>query len=260
VKALPHKKSDSESNQKAKSPEPRWRVSEVLTTGLGFGHSLLSHLDSKTRLGLSIMLAMTVFLLLPDSMHLDIHILIGWISGVLCFLTLVVLMMCSATPQKTRYRAQRKEAQHLAVFLLVVITACTSIFAIGLMQLMQDNKKDIPASSLELEVALSLVAILCSWFLTHTMFALHYATCYYRRDFLNEETGYAGGLDFPGDELPDYWDFMYFSFTLGMTAQTSDVSIPSLFMRRLSLGHGMIAFFFYMVILGSSVNVASGLL
>jgi uncharacterized membrane protein len=257
VKASQHKKSDSEPKQNTNYY--KHTKSGVMAGGLAFGHSLLSHLDSKTRLGLSMMLAMTVFIVQPDSMHLDNRILTSWISGVLSFFTLVVLMMCSATPQKTRYRAQRQEAQHLAIFLLVVIAACTSIFAIGLMQA-TSNSKNIPESTLALEVTLSLVAIICSWFLTHTMFALHYATCYYRRDLLNEETGYAGGLDFPGDELPDYWDFMYFSFTLGMTAQTSDVSIPSLFMRRLALGHGAIAFFFYMVILASSVNVASGLL
>ncbi len=257
MKASQHKKSDSESKQNTNFHKPT--ESGLLATGLLFGHSLLSHLDSKTRLGLSIMLAMTVFIVLPDSMHLDNRILIGWISGVLCFLNLVALMMCNATPQKTRYRTQRQEAQHLAVFLLVVIAACTSIFAIGLMQA-TSRSKNIPVSTLGLEVTLSLVAVVCSWFLAHTMFALHYATCYYRRDLLNQETGYAGGLDFPGDDLPDYWDFMYFSFTLGMTAQTSDVSLPSLFMRRLALGHGLIAFFFYMVILASSVNVASGLL
>jgi uncharacterized membrane protein len=122
------------------------------------------------------------------------------------------------------------------------------------------SNKGLPPSTLALEVTLSLVAIVCSWFLTHTMFALHYTTCYYHPDILNQETGYSGGLDFPGEELPDYWDFMYFSFTLGMTAQTSDVSIPSLSMRRLALGHGMISFLFYVVILASGVNVASGML
>jgi uncharacterized membrane protein len=254
-----YKKSNPKFNQNVKSPKSLGSFSGLLNSSLSLGNSLLRHLDSKTRLGLSLMLAMTSFLLLPDSMHLDNRILIGWITGVLCFLILVTLMMCSATPQKTRYRAQRQEAQHLSVFLLVVITACTSIFAIGLMQA-TSNDKAIPASTLALEVTLSLIAIVCSWFLTHTMFALHYATCYYHSDSLNQDTGYSGGLDFPGEDLPDYWDFMYFSFTLGMTAQTSDVSIPSLFMRRLALGHGMIAFLFYVVILASSVNVSSGLL
>lgn len=222
-------------------------------------HSLLSHLDSKTRLGLCLMFGMAVFLIMPDSLHLDIHILAGWISGVLLFFLLIVLMISSANGQKTRYRAQRREAQHLAVFLLVVVTACTSIFAIGLMQANNASSKELSPTALAFEVALSLVAVVCSWFLTHTMFALHYATCYYRED-ADEPSGYAGGLDFPGEELPNYWDFMYFSFTIGMTAQTSDVSLPSFFLRRLSIAHGVVSFFFYMVIIASSVNVASGLM
>jgi uncharacterized membrane protein len=218
---------------------------------------LLSHLDSKTRLGCSIMVAMLVFLLLPNTTHLDLRILTSWISGAICFLGLVVMMMCHATPQKTRYRAQQQEAQHLAVFLVVVVTACTSIFAIGLMQANNQDTVTLPSN---LEAALSFLAVVCSWFLTHTMFALHYATCYYRPDFSNSETGYTGGLGFPGDSEPDYWDFMYYAFTLGMTAQTSDVSVPSGFLRQLTIGHGIVSFFFYMVILASSVNIASSLI
>lgn len=138
--------------------------------------SLLKNLDSRSRLGVSIMVGMAAFIVMPDFMHLDIQILAAWISGVLCFLMLFVLMANSATPQKTYYLAQGKEAQHSVTFILVMITACTSIFAIGLMQ---TNNQDIPTSALVAEVSLSLIAVLCSWFLTHTVFALHYATCYY---------------------------------------------------------------------------------
>lgn len=233
------------------------RPLQGLTASLGLLQHLLSHLDAKTRLGCSIMVAMLIFVLLPNTMHLDLRILTSWISGVVCFLSLVVMMMCQATPQKTRYRAQRQEAQHLAIFLLVVVTACTSIFAIGLMQA---NNKGAATPQSDLEIALSFLAVVCSWFLTHTLFALHYATCYYRPDFSNPEMGYAGGLDFPGEDEPDYWDFMYYAFTLGMTAQTSDVSVPSCFLRQLTIGHGIVSFFFYMVILASSVNIASSLI
>lgn len=224
---------------------------------LNFLPSLLKNLDLRPRIGLSIMLGMLVFQILPSSMPLDIRILTGWTSGIIFFLTLVYLMMSSATPKTTCYRAQRQEAQPSAVSALVVITACTSIFAIGLMQA---NNKNMPESELAIEVGLSLLAVLCSWFLTHTSFALHYATCYYRRDRLSVDREYAGGLDFPGEGSPDYWDFMYFAFTLGMTAQTSDISITSIPIRHIVLGHGLVSFFFYMVILGSSVNVASGLI
>lgn len=257
MKATQHKTSDHEPHQNTKSPL-RSKI-KVLMSGLLFGHSLLSHLDSKTRLGLTIMLAMTVFLRLPNTIHLANRILTAWILGVFCFLALVVLMMCSATHQKTRYRAQRQEAQHLGVFLLVVITTCTSIFAIGLMEAINDSK-NIPESTLALQIALSLVAVICSWFLTHTIFALHYATCYYHADFLNEETGYVGGLSFPGYELPDYWDFMYFTFTLGMTSQTSDTAIVTSAMRRLALGHTVMSFFFYSVIFTLGISIISGLM
>lgn len=258
MKTAPHQSTKSQSSRQNLPGRLHQAFQQALKSTLELGSSLLSHLDSKTRLVLSIMTGMGVFLLLPDSVHLDLHILIAWISGVLCFLTLVVLMMCSATPQKTRYRSLRQEAQHLAVFLLVVMTACTSIFAIGLIQA-NANTKDMPPILVTIEVALSLVAVVCSWFLTHTAFALHYATCYYRPDY-TEELGYVGGLDFPGEEMPDYWDFMYFSFTIGMTAQTSDVSIPSLSLRKVAIAHGIVSFFFYVVILASSVNIAVGLM
>jgi uncharacterized membrane protein len=218
--------------------------------------SLLRHLDAKTRLGVSIMLAMSSFLLLPSRLQLDFRILVSWIAGVGVFLSLVVLMMNHATPQKTCYRVQRQEAHHLAIFLLVVITACTSIFAIALIQA---NNKDLPPTALTLEVCLALLAVICSWFLTHTMFALHYATCYYSQGWLHPENGEAE-IGFPGESAPDYWDFMYFSFTLGMTAQTSDIAVASTRMRSLTIGHGVVAFLFYMVILASGVNVASGLI
>lgn len=225
--------------------------------GLDFLFSLLRNLDSRPRLGLSIILGMLVFLILPSSTSLNTRILTGWTLGILFFLTLVYFMINSATHKTTCYRAQRQEAQPSAVFLLVVFTACTSIFAIGLMQA---NNKNISESAIAIEVGLSLFAIICSWFLTHTTFALHYATCYYRKDDLSKDRGYIGGLDFPNDEPPSYWDFLYFAFTLGMTAQTSDIVITSVSMRRLVLVHGIVSFFFYMVILGSSINIAAGLI
>lgn len=241
---------------KITNPLP-YKVRSTGSAGLDFLLSLLKNLDSRPRLGLSVMVAMIVFLILPSSMHLENRILTAWTSGILFFLTLVYSMMSSVSPQKTRYRAQRQEAQHSAVFLLVVITACTSIFAIWLMQA---NNKNMPAPALALEVGLSIVAIFCSWFLTHTTFALHYATFYYCGEERNQDKENAGGLDFPGEESPDYWDFMYFAFTIGMTAQTSDVAIISVPMRRLATGHAIVSFLFYMVILASTVNIASGLM
>jgi len=104
-------------------------------------------------------------------------------------------------------------------------------------------------------IALACLTILCSWFVVHTAFALHYA-----HEFYNESRpdGHAE-LQFPGTSDPDYIDFMYFSFVIGTTAQTSDVNISSRVMRRLALVHGVISFFFNTTLLALFVNVAAGL-
>ena len=87
----------------------------------------------------------------------------------------------------------------------------------------------------------------------HTIFALHYAHEYYgeRRD------GVVGGLNFPGDQSPDYWDFFYFSVVIGMTSQVSDVAITSPTIRRVATMHGVLSFFFNVTVLALSVNMVS---
>lgn len=219
-------------------------------------HAVIN-LDSRRRIGLAVMFSMAIFLALPDAMHLYTRILAAWIAGVFCFLSTVFWMMVSSDAQRTYYRAQRQEAQHWLIFLLVVCMALVSIGAIALM--LVDNK-DLPAPVLTVQLALSIVSILSSWFLTHTMFALHYTACYYRVDHSNPELKYAGGIELPGGEQPDFLDFLYFSFTIGMTSQTSDISITTPPMRRLSLGHGIVSFFFYSVIIALSVGIVGGLL
>jgi uncharacterized membrane protein len=96
--------------------------------------------------------------------------------------------------------------------------------------------------------------ILCSWFFVHTIYAIHYAHEYYA------DEGRRLGLQFPDEDKPDYWDFLYFSFTMGAAAQTSDVIIVSKRMRRLALAHTILAFLFNTTILALAVNVGAGLL
>ena len=102
---------------------------------------------------------------------------------------------------------------------------------------------------------LAAVTILLSWAFTHTIFALHYAHEYY-----DENAGKGGGLKFPGDEPPDYWDFMYFSFVVGMTFQVSDVQVEDHKLRREVLAHGVLAFFFNVAIVALTINIVVGLI
>ena len=101
------------------------------------------------------------------------------------------------------------------------------------------------------QLVLAITTIVLSWAFIHTMFALHYA-----HEFYDDEGG--GGLTFPGpDEEPDYWDFMYFSFVIGMTSQVSDVGITSKPIRRTVAAHGVVSFVFNVALLALTVNIAA---
>jgi uncharacterized membrane protein len=89
----------------------------------------------------------------------------------------------------------------------------------------------------------------------HLIFALHYAHEFYGGGLDDQ----IGGLIFPGDEDPDYWDFVYYSFVVAMTAQVSDVQITSKAIRRLTTAHGAVSFFFNVTVLALTVNIVSGL-
>jgi len=100
---------------------------------------------------------------------------------------------------------------------------------------------------------LAAASLVLAWCFLNTMFGLHYAHEYYRASKDNKTA-----LAFPGTDEPDYWDFMYFAFVLGMTFQVSDVQIQRQSVRRVALAHGIIAFFFDVFLLALSVNVVAG--
>lgn len=111
-----------------------------------------------------------------------------------------------------------------------------------------------------LHVGLTFLALGFSWLLIHVRFAFHYAHCYYNAARLQHSSQTDGGLDFPGEREPDYLDFAYFSFVIGMTSQVSDVVVTSRAMRRLILMHGLLSFGFNVVVVALSVNIFASLL
>lgn len=106
-----------------------------------------------------------------------------------------------------------------------------------------------------LEISVSVVSVLLGWFTVHTMAALHYAHEYYVDADVGTSKSVVGGLDFPGDEPPDGWAFLYFSYVIGMTAQVADVAVTSGAMRRRVTLHGVFSFLFNTVIVAATVNV-----
>jgi len=143
----------------------------------------------------------------------------------------------------------------LPAWIILVITIGAAVAAVVSLFLVLQSK---PAESLEL--ALSLTTVALGWFTIHTMTALHYAHLYWRPDDdPKTKDGRRQGLEFPGGTEPGIYDFLYFAFVIGMTAQTSDVQITSTTMRKFNLIHGIVSFFFNTVLVAAAVNVVISL-
>lgn len=140
------------------------------------------------------------------------------------------------------------------IFAIVSIAICFSVF--GALILMLESSQ--PRHDKILHTIISLSPVLLSWLLLHTMFTIRYAHLYHDHNLLG--TGISvGGIDFPSDDDPDYVDFAYFSFVIGMTFQVSDVTISSRAIRRFVLMHSLISFVFNTIIVALTINTLAGL-
>lgn len=214
--------------------------------------------DSRHILIFSICLAVVVLALLPHWLRLPTRILVAWNSGTDLFLGMSWWRMIQATPTKMRRYAQRNYEGRTAIFILIIAAACASLLAIGFML---SNKKGLSNSVLTIHLILSGMTIISSWLLVHTIFTIEYAHQYYKNYSDNHDLDENnGGLGFPNCDEPDYWDFLYFSFVIGMTSQVSDIQTTSRSMRRLALIHGVLSFFFNTSILAMTINIIAGLI
>jgi uncharacterized membrane protein len=202
----------------------------------------------RPRLFLSALVGILVAVLCPASVHGATRILFGWDVGVALYLALALRLMATTDIDGIRRHAARQDEGRIAVLFLTAIAGLASLGAI-VAELGGANKA--PG-----HLALAAVTILLSWIFTHTIFALHYAYEYYTQD--HHRGG--GGLNFPGDEPPDYWDFLYFALVIGMTSQVSDVAITSNKIRRMATGHGVVSFVFNATLLALTVNIAASLI
>lgn len=219
--------------------------------------NLFKNFDSRPRLIIAIGLAVLVSVILPHWLHLPTRILCAWNSGIDFFLAITWWKMIRATPEKIRRYSESEYEGHFAIFMLVIAAACASVLAIGFLL---TDKKGLSTILLILHVILSIMTIVGSWLLVHTMFAVQYAHSYYKyiNHYNSEEI--TGGLDFPNNDNPDYWEFLYYSFVVGMTSQVSDVQTTSSNMRRLTLLHSILSFFFNTTILAMSINIIASLI
>jgi uncharacterized membrane protein len=200
---------------------------------------------ARPRTFISIAIGIVAFFLLPNSLRLVTRLLISWDIFVALYLVLVYTLVFGSGLAHIRRNAVLQDDGRFLILLVTATGAFASIAAI-IFEL-DGTHRGTP------ELALATLTIALSWAAVHTTFALHYAHEFYRGTK-------PGGLQFPsGDqhEDADYWDFVYFSFVIGMTAQVSDVGITDKTIRRTATAHGIISFIFNTALLALMVNIAA---
>ncbi|MDN3585477.1 DUF1345 domain-containing protein [Pedobacter aquatilis] len=174
------------------------------------------------------------------------HIMLGWDVFCVILISLHWYMFFNTSVSETHLKAKKQDETRGEIFAIVLVSTFAGMLAVVLLLLNQNIK------TLDLVIAIS--GMFLSWALVHTTFAMRYAHLFY-----GDNKTKKGGLEFPNDEAPDFIDFAYFSFVIGMTFQVSDVEISSRNIRRLALLHSIISFIFNTVIVALTINALAGL-
>lgn len=215
--------------------------------------SLLFRLsDLKGRVSIATLLAIAIFLL-SVPLEMGLRAALAYDFAVSSFLALLGyrINQISAVEVKNYY-AGREPTSRSA---LIVAMVFSSLSMAGVALILDTQNWDPLQAGLH--SFFSLLAIFLSWVLLHAFYAFHYAHLYYDLDETQEPSAPRKGLNFPDEELPDYWDFLYYSFTIAMCYQTSDVTVVSRSMRRVTLFHAILSFLYVTAILGLVINILS---
>jgi uncharacterized membrane protein len=215
--------------------------------------AVVRHLRVRLRLVSAAALGLGVLPVLPRTLSAATRALVAWDAAAALYLVLAGAIVARANVERMRWRARREDDGAAVVLGLAVGAAVASLAAIVLELV---GARNAPPRQQTQHLALAGLTIVLSWCFVHTAFALHYAHEFY----VDRRRGHPPCLQFPGGGRPDYVDFLYFSFVIGTTSQTADVSIASPSMRRLALLHGVIAFLFNTTLLALTVNIAASLI
>jgi uncharacterized membrane protein len=213
--------------------------------------------DARQRLVLGLAAGAVTFVVLRGQLRLASAAIAGWNVAAVVILALDWMTIWTTPQRKIRQLAQQQDLSRFLVFLFVVVTSSAALLAVGFLL---SVKRSQSGGHFIIHLLLTLLTVIFSWMLVHTVYGLRYAHAFYGDSDEPGVNRHAGGLIFPGDRLPDYFDFAYFSFVIGMTCQVSDVQITSRRMRRIALFHGVLSFGFNTMILALLINTVSGLL
>ena len=206
---------------------------------------------TRPRLTSAIVVGIVVWLVLPGQWNPVTRALIGWNVTVWLYLCLMAWLMMRASHVRVRRIAEQEDKSAVIILAIMSIAAIVSIAAI-ILELA--SIKGLPYSHRLAHYVFTGATVFGTWCLVATLFTFHYARIFYRSPIEQR------ALSFPDkEENLDYWDFLYFSFTIAVAAQTSDVTVMSHSMRKTVLAQSILSFLFNVAILGLSINIAASL-
>ncbi|NMM00282.1 DUF1345 domain-containing protein [Paraburkholderia sp. RP-4-7] len=208
-------------------------------------------LRNRPRMLIGLAVGLVAALVLPEHTRPMVRVLAAWDAAVWIYLVLIWVHMAFADEGRVREFARRDDENAGVVLVVICIATIASIAAIVLELA---SAKGTAGASTAWHYVLTGLTMIGAWFMIPTIFTSHYARIYYDADAT--ETA----LLFPDHALqPDYWDFLYFSFTIAVASQTSDVVLRSRTIRRAALAQSILSFYFNVAVLGLCVNIAAGL-
>ncbi|HEX7775738.1 MAG TPA: DUF1345 domain-containing protein [Parvibaculum sp.] len=211
--------------------------------------SPLSHARHHARFYLSALFGLAIGFAAAPLGDDPLRIIIAGDGFFIAYLVSTAVIAYGATPASIRERADFGDEGILLIVCLTVASIMVSIWSIFALL----NQHDTPG---QIRIALSVASVPLGWLTLHTVSAFHYAHLYYARAGLSGKIREdRGGLDFPKTKEPGVWDFLYYSFVVGMTAQVSDVQVETTELRRMTLAHSIVSFFYNTVLLALAVNV-----
>ena len=217
-------------------------------------HSIWRSIVIRPRVYIGALACIAVVLLLPSSLSSAVRGATAWCVGGGTYLILAYQVMSRFHSDRIRSRAAQQDDSAIVILALILLAIFASFAAIfGL----ATEAKAVSSGAKLAIVALAAATIFIAWSVMQVVFTLHYAHKYYEPHSQLGES--IGGLEFPGDPNPDYWDFLYFATSIGAASQTSDVAIRTKALRRLVTLHAVVAFFFNTMVLATTINLAASM-
>ncbi len=217
----------------------------------------ISKLDAHHRSILSIFASILFFFIFKNYFSTPTILVFSWDIFALVTLILGWISISNTEVNEIRQKAKSQDSSLTTIFTLVISASCISLLAVGYVL---GSEKGNSSGSVSFPIFLAVISVVFSWMLIHTLYSLRYAHIYYGDKNVTNEKEIECGLEFPNENNPDYIDFAYFSFVIGMTCQVSDVQVTSKRMRRLVLLHGLLSFAFNTAILALFINIIAGLI